>query len=55
MTHRPPERRPSATLMTHDPIVDRGRRAARREAAELMDFYQVSGLPVVDAPARSSA
>jgi CBS domain-containing protein len=39
---------PVGELMTHDPIVAWDDMPLS-EAAELMDFYRVSGLPVVDA------
>ena len=42
------ERRSVGELMTRDPVVA-GADMALADAAELMDFYRVSGLPVVDA------
>lgn len=41
------ERRSVGELMTRDPIVTSAD-LALADAAELMDFYRVSGLPVVD-------
>lgn len=42
-----PASQPVGELMTHDPIVAWDDMPLS-EAAELMDFYRVSGLPVVD-------